>query len=223
MGFHQEWVFQVLSNYAYEPQLVYLIIFGMMIASGFGFPLPEEVTILSVGVLGYMGANPDLFPPPYPGARPIDGYEAAVLTMTAVVFADGLVFTLGRVFGRRIMKIERFRKLFADRAMERINTFTQKYGPFAVFIFRFTPGIRFPAHLAMGMSTLKAWKFIAIDGLAAMISVPTQILLIYHYGEAILSTLHRFKMVLFAIAAILFLLWAVRKIWLRIMQPQKTG
>ena len=220
MGFQQEWVFQVLKDYAYEPTFVYFAVIGMMIASGFGFPLPEEVTIVSVGLLTYMGAHPDLFPAPYEGAKAINGYEAAAVTLVAVVFADVLVFYLGRVFGRRIMRIERFKAMFADRVMARINSFTSKYGAAAAFIFRFTPGIRFPAHIAMGMSHLSVWKFILVDGLAALISVPSQILLIYHYGESILKVIHEFKMVLLALIAGGIFVWLVRKIWLRIMQPQ---
>lgn len=220
MGFHSEWIFQVLKDYAYEPHFVYLLIFGMMVASGFGFPLPEEVTIVSVGLLTYMGAHPELFPPPEVGARPLNGYEAAIVTLVSVVFADCLVFMIGRTFGRRLMNIKSFKGLFGDKVMGRINRFTSKYGEYAAFIFRFTPGIRFPAHIAMGMSDLPIWKFIAIDGFAAVISVPSQILLIYHYGEQILTVIQKFKLVLLAIAAAALLVWVVRKIWRWIVQPQ---
>lgn len=220
MGFESEWIFQVLKDYAYQPEFVYLLVFGMMVASGFGFPLPEEVTIVSVGLLTYMGAHPELFPPPEVGARPLGGYEAAAVTLASVIFADCLVFMIGRIFGRRLMEIKRFKALFGDKVMGRINRFTTKYGEYAAFIFRFTPGIRFPAHIAMGMSNLPMWKFVAIDGFAALISVPSQILLIHHYGEQILTLLQKFKMVILALAAAALLIWVVRKIWGRIMQPQ---
>lgn len=218
-GLESEWIFNFLKDYAYQPYLVYLLVFGMMVASGFGFPLPEEVTIISVGLLTYMGANPDQFPPPEGAGRPIYGYEAALVTMACVVFADCLVFMIGRIFGRRLMGMKRFKSLFGDKVMGRINNFTSKYGEYAAFIFRFTPGIRFPAHIAMGMSNLPLWKFFAIDGFAALISVPSQILLIYHYGEEILKILQKFKMAILALAAIALLVWVLRKIWGRIMQP----
>ena len=193
MHFGQEPIFQWLAQYAYEPGMVYMAVFAMMIASGFGLPLPEEVTIISVAVLAYMGANPDLFPPPFPGAPVVDGYEAAVFVSVSVFAADNLVYWIGRGFGRKIRKMPRFQNFFAGPINEKINNFIKKYGNYAAFIFRFTPGIRFPAHLFLGMSKFSPWAFMLIDGLAVIISVPTQILLVYHFGEPILATLYKFK------------------------------
>lgn len=193
MHFGQDPIFQLLAQYAYEPMMVYAAVFAMMIASGFGFPLPEEVTIISVGVLAYMGANPDLFPPPFPGAPVVNGYEAAAFVSFAVFLADNLVYWLGRGFGRKIRQMPRFQSFFAGPINEKINNFIKKYGNYAAFIFRFTPGIRFPAHLFLGMSKFPVGAFMLIDGLAVLISVPTQILLVYHFGEPILATLYKFK------------------------------
>jgi membrane protein DedA with SNARE-associated domain len=193
MHFGQEPIFQWLAQYAYEPSMVYMAVFAMMLASGFGFPLPEEVTIISVGILTYMGANPELFPPPFPGAPVVNGYEAAVFVSLAVFIADNLVYWLGRGFGRKIRKIQRFQNFFAGPTNEKINAFIKKYGNYAAFIFRFTPGIRFPAHIFLGMSKFSPWAFMVVDGVAVIISVPTQILLVYHFGEPILATLYKFK------------------------------
>lgn len=193
MHFGQEPIFQWLAQYAYEPSMVYMAVFAMMIASGFGFPLPEEVTIISVGVLAYMGANPDLFPPPFPGAPVVNGYEAAAFVSLAVFLADNLVYWLGRGFGRKIRKMPRFQGFLSGPINDKINTFIKKYGNYAAFIFRFTPGIRFPAHLFLGMSKFSAIAFMLIDGIAVLISVPTQILLVHHFGEPILATLYKFK------------------------------
>lgn len=213
MEMHHEWIFQILQSYAYQPGFVYLLVVGMMIASGFGFPLPEEVTIVSVGILAYMGAHPELFPPPYEGAQALNGYEAAAVTLTAVVFADLLVFTLGRRLGRKILNRPRIREMFGEAVMTRVNAWTKKYGIYAAFIFRFTPGFRFPAHIAMGASHFSAWQFLVVDGLAALISVPTQILLIYHFGEPILAAFKRFKMFVFGALGILIVYMVAKKIY----------
>lgn len=215
MSFAQEPIFQWLAQYAYEPQMVYMAVVGMMIASGFGFPLPEEVTIVSVGIVTYMGAHPDLFPPPYAGAPVVNGYEAAAVTMGAVVFADLLVFSIGRFFGRKLMKRKWFKSLFNDDRMAKVNEWMKKYGVFAAFFFRFTPGLRFPAHVAMGMTNFSMWQFALVDGLAALISVPSQILLLYHYGEPILMALQKFKIYILIAFAGLLLFFAARKVLAR--------
>jgi membrane protein DedA with SNARE-associated domain len=213
MNFTQDPAFLWLAQYAYQPQLVYLLVFAMMMASGFGFPLPEEVTIMSVGFLAFMGANPALFPPPFPGAPVVNAYEAAAVTTGAVLFADTLVFALGRVFGRKIIQGKFFKRIFNEKVMDRIQRFVKKYGIYATFIFRFTPGIRFPAHLFLGMSTMPLWKFISVDLLAALISVPTQVLLLFFYGEDILSLIYRFKIVLAVIGLIILAVVIFKKIY----------
>ena len=70
------------------------------------------------------------------------------------------------------------------------------------------------------MSQLPAWKFLMMDGLAAMISVPTQILLIYHYGEEILGVFKQFKIAILIIAAVAGVIWLARYIWLRARKPR---
>jgi membrane protein DedA with SNARE-associated domain len=211
MSFSQEPVFLWLAQYAYHPEIVYLAVFGMMIASGFGLPIPEEVTIVSVGILTYMGAHPDLFPPPYPGAPVVDGYEAALVTFLSVAFADLMIFSMGRIFGRKLMRKDWFKKLFPEPVMLRVNEWMRKYGVFAAFIFRFTPGLRFPAHVAMGMTNFPVWQFALVDAFAALISVPTQILLIYHYGEPILKAMKEFKFIIFGLLGCLIIFFLVRR------------
>jgi membrane protein DedA with SNARE-associated domain len=212
MNLAQDQIFVYLSQYAYQPTMVYIAIFAMMIASGFGFPLPEEVTIVSVGILAYMGANPDIFPPPYPGAPVVNGIEAAIITSVSVLLADNLVFLIGRTFGRKVMNSRPFAHFFNGPVMTRVNGIVTKYGKFAAFVFRFTPGIRFPAHLFMGMSKFSWPMFAVVDGIAVAISVPTQILLIDHFGEPILRTLSTVKFYLLGIMAAIGLYFIIRKV-----------
>lgn len=221
MNLAQDQIFVYLSQYAYQPTMVYFLIVAMMIASGFGFPLPEEVTIVSVGILAYMGAHPDIFPPPFPGAPVVNGVEAAIITSVAVLLADNLVFFIGRTFGRKVMKSRPFAHFFNGPVMTRVSGIVTKYGKFAAFVFRFTPGIRFPAHLFMGMSKFSWPMFSVIDGFAIVISVPTQILLIDHFGEPILRVLSLVKFYLLGAIGIIALYFAIRK-FLAYRAAQKT-
>ena len=51
-------IFQLLSQYAYQPVMVYALVFAMLFASSFGLPLPEEVTILNLGFLETVMSGP---------------------------------------------------------------------------------------------------------------------------------------------------------------------
>lgn len=213
MSIAHEPIFQWLAQYAYQPEVVYYAIIAMMISSGFGLPIPEEVTIVSVGIITYMGAHPEVFPPPYEGAPVLNGYDAAIVTLLSVIFADLLIFCLGRYFGRRLVSKPWFQRLFPEAVTKRVYDFLHKYGIYAAFIFRFTPGLRFPAHIALGMSTFPMWQFFLVDAFAASVSVPTQILLIYHYGEPILGTMQKFKYFIFAGLFIALVILLVKR-WL---------
>lgn len=205
---HSKDTLMCLTPYAYEPMWVYTFIVVMMLLSSVGLPIPEEATLVSVGVLAYMGANPDLYPPPYAGAPHVHPKTAALIAFLAVFFADFLIFSIGRFFGRRIFDWKPIRKVLSEEGRIKIEEWTHKYGAYACGIFRFTPGLRFPGHLACGMLKFPAWKFALIDGIAAGISVPTQILLLAYYGEPILKFLKQFKIVvlcLLVIVAIYFI------------------
>lgn len=197
-----------LAPYAYEPMWVYVFTVIMMMLSAVGLPLPEEATLVSVGLLAYMGAHPHIYPPPFPGAPHVEAKTAALVAFLAVFFADFIVYAIGRFFGRKIFDWKLVRSVLSEENRVRIEEWTEKYGPYACGIFRFTPGLRFPGHLACGMLKFPAWKFAVIDGIAAAVSVPTQILLLAYYGDYILKFLKQFKiglLCLLVLVAIYFL------------------
>lgn len=212
MEFAQEPIFQWMSQFAYQPGIVYAALIGMMMLSAVGFPLPEEVTLISVGILAFMGANPDHFPPPFPGAPVVNVHTAAIIAFVAVVVSDTLIYVLGRFFGRKILYHPRVQRLFPADMMKKVEEWTHKYGAYACGIFRFTPGLRFPGHLVCGVMKFPVWKFLVIDGIAAAISVPTQIYLLAHYGEPILNKLRQFKLVVLAVFAVIVLYFVVKRI-----------
>jgi membrane protein DedA with SNARE-associated domain len=206
-------IFAWLAQFAYHPQYVYLGIVAMMLASSFGLPIPEEVTLLSAGFLAFMGSRPDLFPPPYVGAPVVNMHEAAWISFFAVLGSDFLIYCVGRKYGRKLLTETRLKKVISAERLAKVESWTQKYGYFAVFIFRFTPGVRFPGHLACGILKFPVIKFLSVDCFAALISVPTQIYLLAIYGEHIMIYLKQFKIVIFAVIAAI-LVYLIYRRWL---------
>jgi membrane protein DedA with SNARE-associated domain len=217
--YSEEAIFAYLAYYAYQPLMIYSIIIIMMVLSAFGLPIPEEVTIITVAILAHMGANPDLFPPPYPDAPTVNAWVASVVCVGAVLFSDLIVYSIGHRSGKFLEKSPRFEKIFKNGKMQKIQDLTQRHGIWAVFAFRFMPGVRFPGHLFCGMMDLKLWKFMIMDAFAAVISIPTQLVLVAIYGRDILGTLYKFKVyvgwalalvILFAVSKRLWQWWATR-------------
>lgn len=215
MEFDEASLLAFFSQYAYEPMYVYGFITAFMFASSFGLPIPEELTLISAGLVAYMAKNPQLFPPPYPGAQGVNTVTLSIVCFLAVFLSDFLVYLIGKYFGGRIVKTKFFEKQVAGAGWDRINSWFQKYGGFACGIFRFTPGLRFPGHLSCGLLGISAWKFVLIDGLAALISVPTQVYFVSTYGDVILEKFREFKLIVLGVGAVLLVFWLLRKIYLK--------
>src|SRR5690606_11517690 len=136
---------------------------------------PEEVTLVSVGLLAYLAKNPDKFPPPEPGATPASVYGLVVVAFLAVFLSDALVYLIGKRGGTRLKKNPRWKKFFRSRAFRKAEVWAKHYGAIMSGVFRFTPGLRFPGYMICGMMGLPFWKFMLVDGTAALLSVPTQV------------------------------------------------
>ncbi len=178
-------ILQWLESFSQQPQWVYPAVILLLFASSFGLPIPEEITLITAGMLTYLSmssSNPQL-----------DPVTMSIVCFVAVFGSDALVYFLGRLLGPKITRIKIFSGIFESIAWKKVDQWAQKYGHWTAGIFRFTPGIRFPGHFWCGMSGIPFWKFTAIDGTAALLTVPTQVLLIAYYGDWILQHLHTFK------------------------------
>ena len=213
MEFNEASLMALFSQYAYEPMYVYGFIVALMFASSFGLPIPEELTLITAGLVAHMAHNPDIYPPPYEGAVGVDVFTLSIVCFMAVFLSDLTVYFIGKFFGAHIIKTKFFQKQVAGNGFDRINSWFSKYGPMACGIFRFTPGLRFPGHMSCGLFGIPIWKFIAVDGTAALLSVPTQVYFVATYGDVILVNIKKFQgYVLLGLAAI-FLVWMLKKIY----------
>lgn len=215
MGFDQASLMALFGQYAYEPMYVYGFVSLFMLASGFGLPIPEELVLISSGLVAYMAQHPQLYPPPYPGAVGVDVITLSIVCFCAVLFSDLLVYFIGKYFGARIIKTQFFQKRVAGEGFNKINSWFQKYGGLASGIFRFTPGLRFPGHLSCGLLGIPVWKFVLIDGGAALLSVPTQVYFVAKYGDVILDKLTEFKIYVGITLLVVFIVWLGRKLYLK--------
>lgn len=201
------------AQYAYEPLSVYTFIVLFMTASSFGLPIPEEMTLVSAGLVAYMAGHPDKWPPPTPDAEGVNLIVLSIVCFLAVLGSDILIYFIGKVFGRKIVNSQFFGKRISQERFNKINNIFNRYSHWACGLFRFTPGVRFPGHLSCGLMGVPLWKFIAIDGTAALVSVPTQVLLVAYYGEVILAKIREFKLALGGIILLVVLIWLVRRIY----------
>ncbi len=148
----------------------YTAVFAILILCGFGLPVPEDITLVSGGVISGLDlANP---------------HWMCVVGLAGVLAGDSTMFLLGRIFGYRIQKIKIFRKILPPRRFSQIQQKFKKYGLGLLFVARFLPGLRSPIFLVAGMSRrISYFTFIIMDGIAALISVPIWVYLGFFFAD----------------------------------------
>lgn len=214
-------ILEFFAQYAYQPYLVYTFIIAFMTASSFGLPVPEEVILVSAGLVAYMARNPMEFPPPTPDAEGVNLLVLAVVCTIAVLGSDLLIYFLGKFFGQKIIGTKFFNNNIGQERFNKINKVFKKYSYWACGLFRFTPGLRFPGHMSCGLMGIPLWQFIMVDGLAALFSVPTQVLLVAYNGKVILEKLREFKLALAAVIAVLIIFYFARRL-VRLYQRKRA-
>ena len=103
-----------------------------------------------------------------------------------VLMGDASMYTIGRIFGYRILQIKFMRRFITPERFESVQKQFEKYGIWVLFAARFMPGLRSPIFMAAGMSQRVPFAhFIIMDGLAALISVPVWVFIAYYCAESL--------------------------------------
>ena len=98
--------------------------------------------------------------------------------MLGVLAGDGFMFVAGRVWGQKILKFKPIARVMTPKRYAQVQEKFDKYGNWVLFVARFLPGLRTAVFVTAGISRKVSYlRFILMDGLAALISVPVWIYL----------------------------------------------
>lgn len=154
----------------------YLSVFGVLMLCGFGFPLPEDISIIAGGIISGL-ANES-------GHHYTNVHLMCLVSLTGVMLGDSMVFFMGRRLGDGIFKKKIVGKILSHSTFEKITVSMQKNGVIVLFLARFLPGLRSAIFLTAGITRFVSFpKFFLIDFIAALISVPLWTYLGY-YGAS---------------------------------------
>jgi membrane protein DedA with SNARE-associated domain len=144
------------------PQLLghwgYGAIFVVVVLGNVGVPLPEETVLALAGYLVWRGEM-----------------RVAVVIVVGIVSAvvgDNLGYWLGRRYGRSALPRYARWVLGHPERLVAMEGFVRRRGPFAVFVARFVPGIRFMAGPLAGGLGMHFAPFFAANVLGAVVYVP---------------------------------------------------
>jgi membrane protein DedA with SNARE-associated domain len=166
----------------------YGVVFTVLLLCGFGLPMPEDVVLVTGGVLAWRG-------------HPIE--PLTFLTMvqdghliTMVLFGlggslagDSVIFLAGRKLGHRVAEFRLLRRIVTPQKLMDAEKLLRRRGNVVVVLARFLPGLRAPTYFTVGHAKLPYWEFLLFDGAAALVSAPLWVCLGFYFGSNIAEAL----------------------------------
>jgi membrane protein DedA with SNARE-associated domain len=146
----------------------YALIFLLLIACGFGLPMPEDIILITGGILAARGV--------------CDFSLVVAASMVGVLLGDGIVFSIGSHFGPSFKTTRVYKRILPSKRELAVQGWFSRHGEKVIFFARFAPGLRTPLFLTAGIYGVPLWKFVALDGFAATISVPVWVWVGYLFG-----------------------------------------
>lgn len=177
----------------------YPIIFLMLLASGLGVPVPEDVPLLAAGILADNG-----------------GLSVPVASAACGIFVlarDSIVFFLGRRYGVAVLENRWAQRIVTPETVRKAQGHLEQRGALVVFLGRFLPGFRAAVFFAAGASRVRPAVFFTMDFLAALLSLPFFVWLGYAFSQnldQIQAYVSRFRTVSLSVLALIALFFVVR-------------
>lgn len=181
----------------------YIAVFSVLIICGFGVPIPEDVTLVSGGIISGLGyANPHIM---------------LIVSMLGVLIGDSTMYWLGRIFGVKILRFRPLRRILKPKIMKLVREKFAKYGSRVLFFARFLPGLRAPIYMISGITRRVSYpKFVLMDFCAAIISVPIWVYL-GHYGahnlDWIKEQIHKGQIGIYLVIGLVITLILAKWLW----------
>ncbi|HAG91094.1 MAG TPA: DedA family protein [Bdellovibrionales bacterium] len=184
----------------------YALVLGLLLICGLGVPIPEDITLIGAGILAALGS------------MSLTG--ALIAGFLGVMIGDAFMFYLGRFYGRKALTLPLIRNIMTPKRIEKAERRVLRNSKFICFTARFLPGLRSAVFLTSGMLGVRPVIFFALDGFAALISVPVWVVGGWWFGQNITEALafaERMQVVLIAgmitlvIGYLLFKRWKKNK------------
>jgi membrane protein DedA with SNARE-associated domain len=189
---------QVLANA--QGLGAYALVFAILVLCGLGMPLPEDISLILGGFLAYQEA--------------VNFPTMAAVGFVGILAGDSLIYLAGRRLGTSALHGFLAQVVTPDKR-HRVEQLFRRHGEKIVMGARFFPGVRAVTYFTAGSARMRYWRFIAFDGLAALISAPAFVYLGYRLGgrlEWLVGRLRHYQLaVLVTVLAVLTMVLVLRR------------
>ena len=145
----------------------YGLVFGILVACGLGVPLPEDIALILGGVLAYHQA--------------VQLHFMGAVGFLGILAGDSLIYLAGRRIGVGALHGP-LARVVTPQKRDQVEQLFRKHGQKVIMLARFFPGVRAVTYFIAGSARMGYFRFIAFDGLAAMLSAPAFVYLGFRLG-----------------------------------------
>jgi membrane protein DedA with SNARE-associated domain len=146
-----------------------LALFLACLVSGLLVPLPEDVALL---VAGWEVGGGRLSLP-----------AALLAGFVGTLGRDMIAFGLGALVGPRLERLPRVRRLVGEARLARAHAVFERHGSRTLFLTRFAVGLRAPLYFVGGSLGFSARRFLVVDAVGLLLTVPLTLWLGHRFGE----------------------------------------
>jgi membrane protein DedA with SNARE-associated domain len=143
----------------------------LLIATGFGSPLPEDLLLLTAGYL----ISDNVF----------SWHVAIPLAFVGVLGSDLILYTAGTRMRRHAPTRAWVQRLVSTGRPGVARLWIRRYGAMAVFFARLVPGTRYLCFISAGLHGISLRRFVLFDLLGAVIWIPLLLFVGAQLGEQI--------------------------------------
>ncbi len=200
-----DWVTEYIEEFQYVA--IALVLF----LAGLGVPIPEDIPLIYGGVMAGQGK--------------LDVSIHFLVSMIFILVGDTCLYFIGKKLAKNkqghqqtadvdspldMQTSSRFDKLVKPEMRAKVQSYFDRYGSWAVFLGRFVAGVRGAVFLTAGLTGFPLKRFLVLDGLAALLSVPIWIAIGYKVGERwteILESMKSYQLYVFGGLAVIIVIW----------------
>ncbi|MBC8523349.1 DedA family protein [PVC group bacterium] len=155
----EEWINQLFAMV--DPAWGPWVVFGLLLLSGVGIPLGEDIIIIPAGMIVAHGEMPF--------------WPTLIAAYGGVVCGDLMWFLVCSRFGTRILHKKWFKRVVHPKRMLQVKYQFDVRGAWVIVLSRFIPASRTTTITVAGMMHMSFWKFALPTFLCCLVTAPMQL------------------------------------------------
>ena len=180
------------------------VVFIVIALESAGVPLPGETALVAAAILASQGH--------------LSIAAVIAVAAAAAISGDNLGYWAGRTLGRGFLQRYDVVRRFSDKVLPRAERFFKRHGGKAVFLARWTSGLRVAGAWIAGFAHMQWWRFFFWNAAGGIAWAAAVALVAYYFGRAAADAVAHYGLIggsvligLALTAWLAFYLWRRRK------------